>query len=53
MRLLEYKDNDGWSLIEFFNTDIPHYAILSHTWGEDHDEVTFEDVKDGLAFKRP
>ena len=23
---------------------IPSYAILSHTWGPDDDEVTFEDI---------
>lgn len=26
---------------EFFDTDIPRYAILSHTWGAE--EVTFQD----------
>jgi hypothetical protein len=24
------------------------YAILSHTWGADHDEVTYKDLVDGL-----
>jgi hypothetical protein len=28
----------------FYEPDIPPYAILSHTWGDD--EVTFQDVKD-------
>lgn len=27
------------------NANLPPYAILSHTWGEDHDEVTLEDLK--------
>ena len=30
-------------LVEFFGNNIPKYAILSHTWGED--EVTFKDWK--------
>ncbi|KAK1727861.1 heterokaryon incompatibility protein-domain-containing protein [Colletotrichum acutatum] len=32
------------NLEEFIGRDIPPYAILSHTWGED--EVTFQDMKD-------
>jgi hypothetical protein len=30
-----------------FQTDIPRYAILSHTWGEDESEITFADIEDG------
>jgi hypothetical protein len=31
--------------LELFNgNDIPEYAILSHTWGEDKDEALFEDA---------
>jgi hypothetical protein len=26
---------------------VPFYAILSHTWGRDNDEVKFEDIQDG------
>lgn len=26
---------------------VPRYAILSHTWGDDKDEVTFDDVQNG------
>jgi hypothetical protein len=26
------------------NDQIPPYAILSHTWGLDNEEVTFEDI---------
>jgi hypothetical protein len=32
-------------LHEFFGTDIPYYAILSHRWGID--EVTFQDMQHG------
>jgi hypothetical protein len=29
--------------------DIPRYAILSHTWGEDIEEVSFKDMIDGTG----
>ena len=29
-----------------FQTNIPSYAILSHTWGEDGEEITFDDLSD-------
>lgn len=29
---------------EFHGSGIPRYAILSHTWGEPEDEVTFHDM---------
>ncbi|KAF2193440.1 TPR-like protein [Zopfia rhizophila CBS 207.26] len=32
-----------FSLVEHVG-HIPPYAILSHTWGADHDEVTFKDI---------
>lgn len=34
------------SLVEFID-NIPPYAILSHTWGTDHEEVTFKDIYKG------
>lgn len=43
MRLLQATD---FSLVEFVD-DIPPYAILSHTWGADHEEVTFKDIYKG------
>ncbi|THU76510.1 hypothetical protein K435DRAFT_634747, partial [Dendrothele bispora CBS 962.96] len=39
MRLLH---TTSFTLQEFF-TDIPPYAILSHTW--DEEEVTFQDIQ--------
>jgi hypothetical protein len=39
MRLINCKTLE---LEQFFNPDIPDYAILSHTWGSD--EVTFADA---------
>jgi hypothetical protein len=51
MRLLRYGGSGGLSLTEDFtdNNRIPPYAILSHTWGLDTDEVTFEDVTNGTG----
>ena len=47
MRLLEVKGNGKFSLTkDIINNTIP-YAILSHTWGDDGDEVNFEDLTDG------
>jgi hypothetical protein len=44
MRLLKLDSNDTFSLTEFASHEIPSYAILSHTWGADDEEVTFEDL---------
>jgi hypothetical protein len=47
MRLLQRSGDGEFSLTEYFGDrdELPPYAILSHTWGADGDEVTFE----GLA----
>lgn len=42
MHLLQYTDNGDFSLTEFFESDIPKYAILSHRWGAE--EVIFADL---------
>jgi hypothetical protein len=47
MRLLELKSNGDVSLTKDLISNIPPYAILSHTWGDDGDEVTFKDLIDG------
>jgi hypothetical protein len=50
MRLLERKDNsDDLTLVEFVDDSIPRYAILSHTWGLDQEEVTYADMLNGTA----
>jgi hypothetical protein len=47
MRLLHATgDDDDFSLVEYIG-NTPPYAILSHTWGEDHEEVTFKDIYKG------
>lgn len=42
MRLLQRKDNGEFSLTDDIVNNIPAYAILSHTWGDD--EVTYKDL---------
>ena len=47
MRLLQSDDDGNLSLTEFFEDDIPKYAILSHRWGAE--EITFKDLTDGTS----
>jgi hypothetical protein len=49
MRLLKLQDDGEFSLIEFIGDNIPRYAILSHTWGADGEEVTFKDLMKGTG----
>ena len=48
MRLLERKNHE-FSLTEFVGDNIPQYAILSHTWGDDSEEVSFKDLVEGVG----
>ncbi|KAI9732938.1 MAG: hypothetical protein M1818_007371 [Claussenomyces sp. TS43310] len=34
---------------DFIDDDIPEYAIFSHTWGADTEEIAFQDMKDGTC----
>jgi Heterokaryon incompatibility protein (HET) len=45
MRLLKSGSRGELSLTKNLIEDIPRYAILSHTWGADDDEVTFDDLQ--------
>lgn len=47
MRLLQVDVNGEFSLTDDLINNIPPYAILSHTWGEDHEEVSFIDLTRG------
>jgi WD40 repeat protein len=49
MRLLKLEANGEFSLTNDITHPTTPYAILSHTWGDDDEEVTFEDLKDGSA----
>ncbi|KAF2840255.1 HET-domain-containing protein [Patellaria atrata CBS 101060] len=48
MRLLRVND-DELTPVEFSGTPIHQYAILSHTWGDDNEEVTFRDLVEGTG----
>ncbi|KAH8628587.1 hypothetical protein IG631_15844 [Alternaria alternata] len=44
MRLVHAGDDGrSLSLQEFFDDKVPEYAILSHTWGLDSEEVSYQD----------
>lgn len=48
MRLLRLDlTKDKWILEDFSGPRVPFYAVLSHTWGHDADEVKFEDIESG------
>jgi hypothetical protein len=50
MRLLQYNNDGEVSLTkDFLSGEIPEYAILSHTWGLDTEEVTFRDIIKGTG----
>jgi hypothetical protein len=49
MRLLELGSHGKVSLKKDFGDDVPRYAILSHTWGADDEEVIFNDLREGLG----
>ena len=52
MRLLYIREQGSFGLVDFTSTsdaDIPSYAILSHTWGPDDEEVTFGDISNATG----
>jgi hypothetical protein len=49
MRLLEDRGDRNLSLVEYTDVHIPPYAILSHTWAADSDEVSFKDITEGTG----
>jgi hypothetical protein len=53
MRLLKYSENEDLSIAEFDEDTKPLYAILSHRWGAEADEVTFEDVAGNTGKNKP
>lgn len=52
MRLLRREDDGSFSLTEFIGHDTPRYAILSHTWGADNQEVTYQDTLQNMGHKK-
>jgi hypothetical protein len=53
MRLLQVYEYGEFSLTDNLIDDIPRYAILSHTWGKDSDEVNFKDLTIGPRTTKP
>jgi hypothetical protein len=49
MRLLHRTGKAVYTLTKDLVREIPPYAILSHTWGNEYDEVTSKDFSDGTA----
>jgi hypothetical protein len=49
MRLLKYKEDGELTITPFEDNAMPPYAILSHTWGADTEEVTFADLVKGCG----
>ncbi|RDW83444.1 vegetative incompatibility protein HET-E-1 [Coleophoma crateriformis] len=50
MRLLQHNNDGEFSLTkDFVSSEIPEYAILSHTWGPEAEEVTYRDLIDGTG----
>jgi Heterokaryon incompatibility protein (HET) len=48
MRLLGLTSHGELSLTEFVGDSIPPYAILSHTWAENGNEITFDELGTGI-----
>ena len=49
MRLITDQGHGNFGLVEYDDNNIPRYAILSHTWGADSEEVTFKDFREGTS----
>ncbi|KAK4904289.1 hypothetical protein LTR49_026232 [Elasticomyces elasticus] len=49
MRLLKLDDSVDVQFVEPFGDSLPEYGILSHTWGPDETELTFDDVRNGTG----
>lgn len=48
MRLLRLDTmSQTWRLEDFSGQSVPIYAVLSHRWGLNEDEIKFEDLEDG------
>ena len=52
MHLLKLDDHGNPVLTRFLAGNIPSYAILSHTWSADDQEVTFQDLTNGVGLNK-
>lgn len=48
VRLIRFHDNGNICLTSFSPEAVPLYGILSHTWGADGEEITYEELKGGV-----
>lgn len=53
MRLLQLRADNELVITRDLVRDIPPYAILSHTWGADDEEVKLQDVVEGKGKGKP
>jgi hypothetical protein len=53
MRLLKYEEDGELTIASFDDNATPPYAILSHTWGDDTEEVTFTDLTRSSGKDKP
>ena len=53
MRFLKVGANRELTLTKDLGTPPASYAILSHTWAEDDDEVTFDDLEKKTGTGKP
>ncbi|KAI1361461.1 hypothetical protein F5Y08DRAFT_347844 [Xylaria arbuscula] len=49
MRLLKVQEDGQLTLTKDLTSNIPPYAILSHTWGPEDGEVSFDDITKDTA----
>lgn len=49
MHLLSFDKSGELTLTKRPDDKRPPYAVLSHTWGDEDDELTFRDIQDGLG----
>lgn len=53
MRLFYVENNGNIGLQEYVDErEAPPYAILSHRWGPDHEEVTLKDIEEGTGRRK-
>ena len=49
MRLLSCRPEDAFELTTFIDERLPPYAILSHTWADSQEEVTYDELVAGVG----
>lgn len=52
MRLLQRRSDGSFGLTDNFVEQVPKYAILSHTWLAENEEVNFDDMRNGMAWRK-